>query len=364
MNPTDLMILVALAGTIGGFLLIRFLLAARVAPAGPPPMLPPDPLARDLAAAVPAIGDGRNDLRKLLHTAGFYRPSALDEYLAIRATIFLGLMVATALICMAVDPSQIPVVAVSGLVAAGLGFSLPRVILGALANSRARRLVRGLPVAMDVMGLCLTAGQNVQGSIERTAQELSEPYPDLAQELQVVHSQAAMHSLERALLQWAERLEIPEIRSLALLLVQSERLGTDMVNTLLEGADSQRTLLRQKAEAQANRSNFWMLFPTLFCLWIASAIVLVGPVYLEFWKYRREQMGQLLGSARGQVTQRAMTNPQGRTAGGDGEATPTPATPAAPLTTPATPGPRNLLAAPRQTRPTPALVAPAPAQPK
>lgn len=356
MNPTELTIALVAGGTLGGFLLIRLLLSARVDKKKEVQVAPPDPLAQDLAAAVPAFGDTRRELQKQLWIAGFYRPSALSEYLAIRAILFLGLLIGTALMCMLVEPRQVPLTALIGILGAGLGFSIPRIVLNSLATARARRMIRGLPVAMDVMGLCLTAGQNVLGSIERTARELSEQYPDLSQELQVVHSQASMHSLEQALLQWAERLEIPEIRSLALLLAQSERLGTDMVNTLLDSADSQRVLLRQKAEAQANRSNFWMLLPTLFCLWIASALVLVGPVYLEFWKYRREQMGQLVGGARGQITQRILSGPQGSGVPTvEGQQAAMPATPA-----PAQPTQQGFLPALRPTPPPP-VPAPAPA---
>ncbi len=296
---------IGLAAAAVGYLVVRlFLLASTRKPTRQDPA-PPDPLARDLAAAVPAFRDTKEELQKLLWTAGYYRPSALTEYLAIRSILVVGLLIGTALVCILVEPAQIPQVAFFGLLGTILGFSLPRIILGQMAAARARRLVRGLPTAMDVIGLCLTAGQNLLGSIERTSAELSKPFPDLSEELNIVYQQASMHSLEQALSQWSSRLDVPEIRSLALLLAQSERLGTDMVNTLLEVADSQRIHLRQKAEASANRSNFWMLFPTLFCLWIASAIVLVGPVYLEFWKYRRDQMNTLVRDARGTVTSTA-----------------------------------------------------------
>jgi tight adherence protein C len=250
---------------------------------------------------LPALPETRQQLQKLLWTAGYYRPSALAEYLALRAVLVVGALLATGLLALAVNLSRLPSVVAAGLMVAGLGFSAPRLVLTAQASSRRRRLKRGLPLAMDVIGLCLTAGQNLLNSLEQTSRELSRSCPDLAQELQIVQQQARMHSLEQALLQWANRLDVAEIRSLSLLLVQSDRLGTDMVNTLLEAADSQRTLSRQKAEAQANRANFWMLFPSLFCLWVASAIVLIGPVYLEFWRFRSEQIRLLVQSARGQV---------------------------------------------------------------
>jgi tight adherence protein C len=306
MEPVQATMLgIGLAAAAMGYLIIRLMMLARTADGTRREPSPPDPLAGDLAAALPALSDTRDDLQKMLWTAGFYRPSALTEYLAIRAVLFIGLLIGTALLCIFVEPARIPIVAVFGLLGAGLGFSLPRIVLAQLAAARARRLIRGLPTAMDVIGLCLTAGQNLLGSVAATSRELSGPFPDLSEELAIVHQQASMHSLEQALTHWAGRSGVSEIRSLALLLVQSERLGTDMVNTLLEVADSQRIHLRQKAEAQANRANFWMLLPTLFCLWIASAIILVGPVYIEFWKYRRDQMNTLIRDARTQIATQA-----------------------------------------------------------
>ncbi len=288
-----------------GYLLIRGWLGVKTDPRsrGPQEPAPPDPLAPDLARLVPATATSRERLQLLLWTAGFYRPSALTEYLAIRATLVVGFLMATGLIALQIQEHLIGMSVLIGSLATGTAWSLPRVILGMLASNRARSLRRGLPTAMDVISLCLTAGQNMLSSLEITSRELAGVNPPLSQELSIVHQQAKMHSLELALTQWANRVDVPEIRSFVLLLVQSQRLGTDMVTTLLEFADNQRTRIRQRAEAQANRASLWMLFPTVFCLWVASAIILVGPAYIEFWKFRREQLDKLLLNARNQVEQ-------------------------------------------------------------
>jgi tight adherence protein C len=322
MDATQAVLSIFLVAMALSYLIVRVILARRSRPVVPRDPEPADVLAPDLAAMLPALPSTKQELQQLLWTAGRYRPSALTEHLAVRAVLVVAAVMATGLLVVVAPLPSVPWVLVGGLVAAGLGFSVPRLILNSQATSRARRIVRGLPLAMDVLGLCLTAGQNVLNSLMQTSRQLVRSCPDLALELRIVQQQARMHSLEQALLQWAERLNIAEVRSLALLLVQSERLGTDMVNTLLEVADSQRILQRQKVEAQANRANFWMLFPTLFCLWTASAIVLVGPVYIEFWDYRREQMKTLIGNARGQVERTKTAQPANTTAGQEAIVTP------------------------------------------
>jgi len=320
-EPLQLFVVIFVATLVVVFFVVRAILDRPVSRGLWKQPEPADPLAPDLAALLPALPEARRDLQKLLWTAGYYRPSALNEYLAIRAILTLAPLAALGILAYYLPESLLLYIVGGGVGLAVLGYSLPRIVLGAQASARTSRLNRALPLAMDVLALCLTAGQNLIQSLRHTTRELASTCPDMAVELQIVQQQARMHSLELALLGWADRLsDIPAIRSMALLLVQSDRLGTNMVDTLVEVADSQRTLEKQKVEAQANRANFWILFPTLFCLWTASAIILIGPVYLEFWDYRKEQMKSLLGNAVGQVERSTGNNPNTAT---DGE-TPTP----------------------------------------
>jgi tight adherence protein C len=122
-------------------------------------------------------------------------------------------------------------------------------------------------------------------------------HPVLAQELTITQQQAELHSLEHALKQLADRVRVPEVNNLTLLLIQSEKLGTDTSSSLLEMATNFRTTARQRVEAQANRASFWMLFPSVFCFWVAAAIILIGPAYLEFTTYRQRQT-QFLNQSR------------------------------------------------------------------
>src|SRR5262245_58400123 len=91
---------VGVAAAAVGFLLIRLVMLMRTQEKKRRDPAPADPLAGDLAAAVPSFRDTRQELQQMLWTAGFYRPSALTEYLAIRAVLFVGLLIGTALACM------------------------------------------------------------------------------------------------------------------------------------------------------------------------------------------------------------------------------------------------------------------------
>ncbi len=254
---------------------------------GPPPMLF-GAWTPALSKQIPLTSDGETDLKRDLRTAGFYRPSAFYEYTAVRALLVVLPLIATGVWAFLAPPYQLQSILVAGLVAVLLGYSLPRIYLNLTARARARQIARGLPVAIDLLTLCLSAGQNIIDSLKQTAHELAVSHPALAEELEIVQQQTQLHSLEQALQQLADRVHVPEVRNLALLLIQSERLGTDTAATLLEYATNLRTNIRQRAEARAARASFWLLFPSVFCLFVSAAIILIGPSYLEFWQYRKE----------------------------------------------------------------------------
>ena len=265
------------------------------------------PMTATLAEQMSPKPTARAELVQDLRSAGFYRPNALVEYLAIRTVLVLVPLVTTGLLALLVDPEYVGNVLIGGGVVAVLGFSLPRLHLYARSRARARVIERGLPLAIDLLTLCLSAGQNLLSALFQTAHQLHATNPVLAQELMIVRQQAELHSLEHALRQWADRVRLPEVRNLTLLLIQSEKLGTDAASTLLELSTNFRTTARQRAEAQANRTSFWMLLPSVFCFWVASAIILIGPAYLEFFQQQRSST-QLFNQSRKNIDRANETN--------------------------------------------------------
>ncbi|MER3414825.1 MAG: hypothetical protein C4297_01235 [Gemmataceae bacterium] len=238
--------------------------------------------------APPVTATARDVLSRELRAAGYYRPTALTEYLALRTLlVFVPLFVACVVALLA-DREHVFRIMIAGGVVAILGYSLPRLYIQYRGRLRARRLQRGLPLALDMLTLSLSAGQNLLASLHRVSQEIRAAHPLMADELDIVRQQAEIATLDQALQQFAQRVDLPEIRNLATILGQSERLGTDVTSSLMEYANAVRTTLRQRAEAQANRTTFWLLFPTVTCLWVAAALVIIGPAALEFRRHHLE----------------------------------------------------------------------------
>jgi tight adherence protein C len=275
------------------FTLLRRLLRPRQAPRdrwgeeenqeeAAPPLL--GSMSEALAAQIPMTAKGKVNLQTSLRTAGFYKPTALLDYAAIRSLVILVMLVTTGVVALLVPPERVRIVVMCGLGLAVLGYSVPRFYLMMRGRRRCAQIERGLPFAIDLLALALSAGQNTLGALRRVSREIALSHPALAEELEIVQRQAALSSLAHALKQFSGRVPVAQVSNLALLLIQAERLGSDASAALLEFSTHHRAHLRQRAEGQANRVSFWMMFPSVCCLWVAATMLLVGPLYYEFWR--------------------------------------------------------------------------------
>ncbi len=270
-----------------------------------------------LASMLPTTQGGRATLYQELRAAGYYSAGALTDYLALRNVLVVLPLLVAAVLALIFDPEDTPFFIVPGVILAILAFSLPRLYIQAHGRTRARQIERGLPTAVDLLVLALTAGLNLFAALQRVAGELRHTYPALAEEFDITRrkpSSAASSSRSNSLptasacrkcatWPWCWR--------------RSERMGSDATPALLEISNSLRTTMRQRAETQANRVSFWLLFPTIACFLVAAAIVLVGPVFLEFRRQIAENQNLLQeGTKNVSRFSRAPLRPQPGTPGG------------------------------------------------
>ncbi len=255
---------------------------------------PPEPILGDLTPAlseqVPMTDEDRGELHRELRVAGYYRPTALMEYTALRAVFIVLPLIAAGVGALFVQTAATALyVWGGGLLAAVLGYSLPRVYLYFRGQARKHAIERGLPTAIDMLTLSLGAGLNVFNSLKKVAEEVRFAFPVLGEELEIMRRQAELKSLEFAVVQFADRVGLPQAKNLAVILSQSESLGTDAVRILREYADNMRTNMRQRADEMANKAPFKMLFPA-YLLAFGAGILLISPTVLEFAEFRRRAM--------------------------------------------------------------------------
>jgi Type II secretion system (T2SS), protein F len=189
-----------------------------------------------------------------------------------------------------------------GLVASSGCLSLGKAIPGGMSAVEAtapEKLELGLPVALDLTSLALLGGQNIQAAFQRAAEATRPTFPVLAEEMELVLKQAELKTFPMALEQWADRSAVPEVQNVSVAISQADRLGVNVADALMELSTNFRTGMRQRADATANRAAVWMLFPTILCLWIPSALVLSAPLFFEFQDRRakvRESIHNRTGS--------------------------------------------------------------------
>ncbi|GIX03952.1 MAG: secretion protein [Planctomycetaceae bacterium] len=236
-----------------------------------------------LAAAIPLLPREQEHLEQDLRRAGYYSPYAAVEYLYARNFVVLGIILLGGIAAIVVDPrTSLPrTILLATLITMAVAYVLPRVLLHLQASRRLYRIQKGLPDALDIIRMCLTGGLPLRDSLERVAKEVEFFHPDVAVELEIVRRHAEADTMQKALREFARRMNAPDINALATLVSQTERTGTHVANAVTEFADSIRRQHRQRAEERAQRTSIALLFPVIFCLAPPVFILLLAPPLLQ-----------------------------------------------------------------------------------
>lgn len=239
------------------------------------------PLTPVLAAMLPESEARRETLKVELRHAGYYQPHAMQNIAAVRyVAIVLPLLLMGALMILA--PQRLEPLAVGGLIALPImGWALPRLYVRGKGADRKSEIERSLPDVLDMLNMCVSQGMTLLVALQRVNRELRSVYPALSEELQIVAEQAKIGTLEHALQNFQQRVDVPDVHSFATLLIQTERMGTSVSVALADYAKNMRESLRQRADEKANKATFKLLFPTVLCLMPAVYMFLLGPAVVE-----------------------------------------------------------------------------------
>lgn len=238
-----------------------------------------------LAAFLPEGDEGRRQLIRDLKQAGDYAPHARENLAATRFLFMMGSLLLGG-VCVLMAPQSIERILLLGtLVMTGLGWAVPSLLVKNRAKSRRTEIELAIPDMMDMLNMCVSQGLTVPDSFSRIATDLKPVYPALAQELSIVVDQAKVGTLNEALQNFAERIDLPQVDSFTSLLIQTERMGTSVSEALTDYSDTMRESLRQRADERANQASFSLLFPTVLCLMPAVFLFLMGPAAIELSKF-------------------------------------------------------------------------------
>ncbi|MEY2619413.1 MAG: hypothetical protein RL522_2415 [Pseudomonadota bacterium] len=165
------------------------------------------------------------------------------------------------------------------IAAAAVGYYLPDAVLSLRIQRRQQALLHAFPDALDLLRLCVQAGLGLDAAIERVGREMRYARPVLFEELAITGlALRAGSSRTEALRNLAQRVGLKDIDALVSMLIQADRFGTSVSESLTVHADALRTQRRLRAEEAAAKLPVKLLFPLIFCVFPSLLTVLLGPV--------------------------------------------------------------------------------------
>ena len=244
----------------------------------------PDPGQEQVVAFLKRLGErapkSEKEYSKLqlrLVQAGYRGAEALPIFFGIRAALALG--------CFAIF--MLPFFGRPNLFfalsALGIGYFVPSFILARKASKRQHRIRLSLADALDLLVVSVEAGLGLDQALARVGQELEFAYPDLSSELRLVSLELlAGTGRSDALRNLATRTGVEDLSALVAMLVQTDKFGTSVANSLRVFSDTLRTKRRQRAEEAAAKTGVKMVFPLVLCIFPAIWIVTIGPAAIRF----------------------------------------------------------------------------------
>lgn len=234
-----------------------------------------------IGSFVPASAKDLSALKRRLIRAGFRNPNAHRFFRGARTvSVVLASLVALGISWRAgVAAGDLPMKMVIGAV---VGFLIPSQYLTIRVRRRQHAIEKGLPNALDLLVVCVESGLGLDQALIQVAKELANAHPQICEEFGVLNLEMrAGKSRAEALRQLAARTGVEELKKLVAVLIQTDRFGTSIAQSLRGHADYMRTMARQRAEEKASKLPVKLVFPIFFCVLPSLFVVTLGPVVTQ-----------------------------------------------------------------------------------
>ena len=232
-----------------------------------------------IVSMLPGMDDYLQSTEKELAQAGIRNRQALAYFVVFHFAFFVTVMGV-----MIYLQRENPITTMfGGLIAAGiLGWLLPGIVLHKLVKRYRQKLQDALPDTVDLLGIVLGTGLALDQAMTRVSEEMQFIYPELASEFYTVVMQVkAGQDRSKAFNQLVRRTGIEDIKSLAAMIIQSERFGTSLSQALKVYAEALRTRRRLRAEATVGKAGIKMLFPVVLFILPALFVITLVPGVLS-----------------------------------------------------------------------------------
>jgi tight adherence protein C len=240
-------------------------------------------LAIFIGQSVPLTPRSLASFKLFLAQAGYRNPQAVTLFLAVKVLTTMIMVVGYVIIFALLFPGQ-SYFLIQIILIGFIGFILPNVWLVSKKNKRQGEILYTLPDALDLLTVCIEAGLGLDASLVKITEEEWFSRRALAEEFRVVTQEVrAGKPRNEALRDMAERSGVDDLKSLAASLIQTERLGTSVAQSLRVYSDSLRIKRRQRAEEAAAKTTIKLVFPLALFIFPALLVVILGPAVIRLW---------------------------------------------------------------------------------
>jgi tight adherence protein C len=230
---------------------------------------------------VPANPTDVGILEKRLMSAGFRSHGALRLLYGIKGILCVTMTLLSSGLLFGFEmTSEMTIFQI--LAAGGFGWAAPNMVISRLSNRRKTALRKGLPNALDMLVICVESGLGLDQALMQVSKELHHAHPEISDEFAVMNLEMragkrradALHNL-------GDRTDLDELKKMVSVLVQADRFGTSISQTLRNFSDYMRVQARQEAEEKAAKIGVKLVFPIFFFILPSLFVVTVGPMIVR-----------------------------------------------------------------------------------
>jgi len=247
---------------------------------------------RSLGEVVPRSADEMSRQENRLAQAGIRRKDGTILFLGVQFALVLMLLIGFAITgYLQSNVVLFPILSIL------LGAMLPDLWLRWRMRIRRQRIQEALADTLDLLVICVEAGLGLDQSLLLIGQENRKIYPELSDELNRLNIEMkAGVARADALRNLSRRCGVEDLKALIAVLIQTDRFGTSVAQSLRVFSSSLRTKRTQRAEEKAAKMSIKMVPPLVLCVFPAIFVWLVGPAVIVI----HQQLLPIIGEAAGQ----------------------------------------------------------------
>lgn len=229
-------------------------------------------------------GHSTKSLNEQLLRAGCLSSAAPAIYTGTKILLFAIGLVGMAILLIPMQSSTTTKVMLA-LLGASVLFFIPNLVVVRRLKKRRDEVRQHLPQAVDLLEICVSSGIGLDMAWNIVSDEVQHVNPILASAMSLTNFEINLGtSRVEAMRHMAERTGVGELSSLAAILIQTERFGTSIAETLRVFADSMREERSFTAEESAEKMAVRLVIPMVLFIFPAVLVIVAGPAVITIIK--------------------------------------------------------------------------------